>query len=152
MATAQTEPLSLLYERDETAWLEAMSELIAQGQFTELDYLHLSEYLADMARRDRREVVSRLTVLLAHLLKWQHQPLRRTGSWRATIRTQRRDLRYLLESRTLMNHAIAVLSDSYVDARKEAADETELPLGTFPAECPWDLEQVLDEDALLTNV
>ena len=30
-----------------------------------------------MGRRDRRELVSRLKILLGHLLKWQHQPPRR---------------------------------------------------------------------------
>ena len=149
MATAQTEPLSALYERDETAWLEAMSELIAQQRYADLDHLHLSEYLADMARRDRREVFSRLVVLLTHLLKWQHQPQHRSGSWRGTIRTQRRELRQLLESRTLANYALSVLADAYSDARKQAADETELALDQFAVECARELEQVLGEDELL---
>ena len=86
MATSQVEPLSLLYEADETAWLEAMSELVAQRRYAELDHAHLGEYLADMAKRDRREVFSRLVVLLSHLLKWQHQPENCSGSWRGTLR------------------------------------------------------------------
>jgi hypothetical protein len=48
-----------LYRKDETAWLETMSQLLAQRRFRELDYRHLSEYLADMAKRDKREVMSR---------------------------------------------------------------------------------------------
>lgn len=64
--------LADLYESDETAWLEAMVELIHQGRISDLDYPHLQEYLADMARRDRREVKSRLTVLIAHVLTWAH--------------------------------------------------------------------------------
>jgi len=70
MATAQALPLGVLYERDETAWLEATSELIRLNLLDEVDYPNLAEYLADMARRDRREIESRLTVLLAHVLKW----------------------------------------------------------------------------------
>ena len=150
MATLEDLDLDLLYERDETAWLEAMSVLAASGRYAEMDYHHLSEYLADTARRDRREVVSRLVTLLSHLLKWEQQPGRRSGSWRATIREQRRELRQLLESRTLRNHAIAVLADAYADARKQAADETELPRTTFPEECRWDLDGALadwDDDA-----
>ncbi len=73
MTTAEALDLSVLYERDETAWLEAMSALAASGRYAEMDFRHLSEYLADMARRDRREVFSRLVVLLCHLLKWEHQ-------------------------------------------------------------------------------
>ena len=53
-----------LYTRDETAWLDVMARLIAERRFGELDYEHLHEFLTDMARRDRREVLSRLTTLL----------------------------------------------------------------------------------------
>jgi hypothetical protein len=145
----QTLPLSLLFERDETAWLEIMSQLAAEGRYAEMDSVNLSEYLLDMARRDRREVFSRLVTLLVHLLKWEFQPDRRSGSWRGTILEQRSELRKLLESGTLHNHALSVLTEAYADALKRAAAETELPRGTFPVECPWDLGTLLtdEEDA-----
>src|SRR5438132_3820243 len=145
MTTAEALDLSVLYEQDETAWLEAMSALAASGRYAEMDYRHLSEYLADMARRDRREVFSRLVVLLSHLLKWEYQPEHRSGSWRGTIREQRRELRQLLESGTLRNHAEAVLADAYAEARRQAADETELSLDLFPAEDARGLEELLAE-------
>jgi hypothetical protein len=57
----QTElALSDLYLADETAWLEAMAELIESGNRSDLDFANLREYLSDMAKRDRREVRSRL--------------------------------------------------------------------------------------------
>src|SRR5487761_1448838 len=143
MATIEILDLSTLYERDETAWLEAMSALAASGRVSEMDHKHLSEYLADMAKRDRREVFSRLVTLLTHLLKWEHQPERRSGSWRGTIREQRRELRQLLESGTLRNHAEAVLADAYAEARRQAADETELSLDVFPAEDARSVEELL---------
>ena len=145
MATAETLDLSVLYEQDETAWLEAMSALAASGRYAEMDYRHLSEYLLDMAKRDRREVFSRLVVLLTHLLKWEHQPERRSGSWRGTIREQRRELRQLFESGTLRNHAEAVLGDAYAEARRQAADEAELSLDVFPAEDARGLDELLAE-------
>jgi hypothetical protein len=143
MATTEALDLSVLYERDETAWLETMSALAASRRYAEMDYLHLSEYLADMAKRDRREVFSRLVVLLAHLLKWEHQPEGRSGAWRGTIREQRRELRQLLESGILRNHAEAVLADAYAEARRQAADETELSLDVFPVEDARDLDELL---------
>ena len=146
MTATQAVPLSLLYEQDETAWLEVMADLVAQRRYAELDYLHLSEYLADMAKRDQREVFSRLVILMSHLLKWQHQPDKRSGSWRGTIREQRRELNQLLESETLRNHAPLVLLDAHAEARKQASDETELSLGTFPQECPWELAELLSEE------
>ena len=146
MPTTETLPLSILFEQDETAWLEIMSHLAAEGRFAEMDHANLSEYLADMAKRDRREVSSRLVTLLIHLLKWEHQPDRRSGSWQGTILEQRRELRKLLESGTLHNHAAAVLAETYADARRQAAAETGLSRGAFPAECSWDLEGVLTDD------
>ena len=132
-----------LYEADETAWLETTADLIRHGQFDAVDLAILAEYLTDMAKRDRREVFSRLVVLLSHLLKWEHQSDHRSGSWQATILEQQRELRQLLESRSLRNHATAILAEAYGDARKQAAAETGLPRATFPDECPWDLDGAL---------
>jgi len=139
-------PLSVLYEQDETAWLEIMSALAEEGRFTEMDHPNLSEYLASMAKRDRREVRSCLRLLLTHLLKWEHQPDHRSGSWRATIMEQRFELRDLVESGTLYNHATSVLADAYENARMKAAAETTLPIGSFPTECGWDLESLLVDE------
>jgi hypothetical protein len=140
--------LASLYEADETAWLESMAELIEQGQYGKLDYPHLGEYLADMAKRDRREVESRLASLIAHRLKWDHQPKRRSRSWRGTILVQSQELRRLLGRGVLRNHAEAMLAEVYVDAVKQAIAETGLSPKIFPADCPYTLEQLLSDDIL----
>ncbi len=132
-----------LYHDDETAWLEEMARLAAERRADELDLDHLSEYLTDMARRDRREVSSRLVVLLAHLLRWAHPPEKRSGSWRASILEQRRELRLLLESGTLHNHATASLPDAYQEAREQAAAETGLPIEVFPRECARSIDELI---------
>lgn len=136
-------PLSALFESDETAWLERTATLIRRGRLDQLDTANLAEYLTDMARRDRREVYSRLVILLAQLLKWEYQPQRRSRSWHATILEQQRELRQLTESGTLHRHAVAVLAEAYADARKQAAAETGLARTTFPEDCPWDVESAL---------
>ena len=138
--------LASLYEKDETAWLEQMSKLIAERRYEELDYKHLSEYLLDMAKRDRREVFSRLTTLLIHLLKWDYQPRKRSRSWEITMITQRYDLRDELESKTLRNHALEVLPEAYARAVKLAAKETGLSPERFPLQCPYTLDEVLSEE------
>jgi hypothetical protein len=118
MIRRETRSLACLYEADETAWLEAMAELIQQERWGDLDYAHLSDYLSDMARRDRREVESRLTTLLADLLKGTHQPRKRSRSWRSTIISQGQELESLAASGVLRNHAEAVLSEVYMKAVK----------------------------------
>ena len=143
MVLRTRDALADLYEADETAWLEQTAELARSGRLGEIDPATLAEYLTDMARRDRREVFSRLVVLLAHLLKWEHQPDGRTGSWRATILEQQRELRQLLASGTLRGHAAAVLADAHAEARKQAAAETDLPRGAFSEACGWNLDAAL---------
>ncbi len=146
MNSLRTIPLAELYAEDETAWLDRMGELVRRRRLSELDLDNLAEYLSDMARRDRREVNSRLGVLMAHLLEWEFQPDRRSGSWRATIITQRQELADLAGSGALRNHAEAVLAEAYDNAVERAAAETGLAAGTFPARCPYALEQLLAAD------
>jgi hypothetical protein len=145
MAIGEITDLAALFEQDETAWLETMAALAASGRYAEMDFRHRSEYLADMARRDKREVFSRLVVLLCHLLKREYQPAHRSGSWRGTIREQRRELRQLLESGVLRDHAVAVLAEAYDEARRQAADETEQVLSIFPAQDSRGLDELLAE-------
>lgn len=138
--------LAQLYETDETAWLEAMAELIQQGRWEELDYPHLGEYLSDMAKRDRREVESRLATLLTHILKWTYQPDHRSRSWRGTIIEQRHELSSHAASGVLRNHAESVLNAAYAKAVERAAAETGLTAESFPTACPYTLEQLLSSD------
>ena len=135
-----------LYDEDETAWLEEMSRILSERRFHELDAENLSEYLLDMSRRDKREVLSRLTKLLVHLLKSEHQTERRSNSWRATIASQRNELKDLLESKTLLNHAAQVLGKAYGRAVKQAALEAGFDEQLFPAECPFSLNHILGDE------
>jgi Domain of unknown function DUF29 len=142
----QNEPITSLadlYESDETAWVEQMAALASAGDASSLDLTHLSEYLTDMARRDKREVVQRLTTLLVHLLKWEYQPAMRTRGWELTIQEQREELQELLQSGVLRNHAQQELGKAYDKAVRRAAVETELEESTFPEGCPYTLEQAL---------
>ena len=139
-----TPSVSELYETDETAWLETMAGFVRERRLNELDYVHLAEYLEDMARRDKREVLSRLALLLAHLLKWKHQPEKRSSSWRVTIETQLQELMELLESGVLRNYAEEILAKAYANGIRLAIADTGLPAGSFPAICPYSIESLLD--------
>jgi hypothetical protein len=143
MSVRIIDSLPTLFEQDETAWLEAMAELARDGRAEHLDLGHLSEYLLDMARRDRREVESRLAVLLSHLLKWDHQPDHRSRGWRATVIEQRQELERLLGSRVLRNHAQEVLADVYIEAVERAAAECGSSRDGFPVDCPYTLDQLV---------
>jgi len=51
----------------------------------EVDWPHIAEEIESMGRAEQEQLISRLSVLLAHLLKWRFQPDRRGNSWRLTI-------------------------------------------------------------------
>jgi uncharacterized protein YaaW (UPF0174 family) len=148
MVSATTDTLATLYEKDETAWLERMALLVRQERWDELDSENLSEFLTDMARRDKREVESRLAVLLAHVLKWVFQPGQRTGSWRATMEVQRHELELLLQSRVLYNHAEMELANAYAAGLRQAGAETGMPTESFPPTCPYTVDQLVSLEDL----
>jgi hypothetical protein len=144
------EPVSTngdLYDSDFYIWTQSQAALLREGAWQELDMTNLAEEIESLGARDRRELHRRLQRLVTHLLKWQHQLSRRqTGhSWRSTIRTQRNEIATLLEQSPSLRRTVPeALSARYLHAREDASDQTRLPLGTFPATCPWTAEQVLD--------
>ena len=100
-----------------------------------------------MGKREKRALRSRTVVLLAHLLKYEFQPQHRSPSWNGTIREQRKQLAGLLsDSPSLKAQLTDDLQDSYVSARMLAAGETGLSEATFPENCPFSIDQLLDED------
>lgn len=136
-----------LYEQDFYAWTQDQAAKLRAGELTALDLAHLAEEIESMGRSERRELINRLAVLLAHLLKWAYQSERRSKSWRNTVRVQRLDAgRILKDNPSLKPQAADILSAAYEKARLLAAADTGLDEETFPAQCPWTLEQALDND------
>jgi uncharacterized protein DUF29 len=131
------------YDEDFYAWSVEQARLLRAGEFAQLDIENIAEELESMGRSDRREIDSRLVVLLAHLLKWQVQVGFRSRSWSATIREQRDRIEDLLsESPSLRSSLGLVRPALYARARRVAADETGLAETAFPADCPFTADQV----------
>lgn len=102
-----------------------------------------------MGKRERRELLHRLGLLIAHLLKWQAQPERRSRSWELTIRVQRKDLDKLLsENPSLRPFLEANLPEAYERAVVDAMTETGHPETDFPTACPFTMDVLLDPDFL----
>ena len=143
-----------LYETDYDAWARRQIELLSKGRFSDLDVAHLVEELEDMGRGERNELESRLTILLAHLLKWEYQYDQladrwkdfKGDSWRSTIIEQRdRIAKRLGKSPGLRAHLAALTAEAYTDAIGLASKETGLPIERFPQGCPYSLEQILSD-------
>ncbi|MFO1428698.1 MAG: DUF29 domain-containing protein [Candidatus Competibacteraceae bacterium] len=146
MATVNTDAT---YEQDFYAWTQEQAALLKAGKLTEIDIANIAEELEDMGKSQRNQLVTRLGVLLAHLLKWRHQSERRRygNSWKYTIKGQRRRIQRLLaENPSLKSKLDPLLLDAYGDAVLMAARETGFEEEQFPASCPWRLEQILDND------
>ncbi|MFZ4698724.1 MAG: DUF29 domain-containing protein [Candidatus Methylumidiphilus sp.] len=133
--------------QDFYTWTQQQAKLLREGRFSELDLLPLVEEIEDMGNRYYDQLESRFELLFSHLLKWLYQPAYRGASWRLTIQEQRRKIPKLLRKNPGLKSSLAdILADAYEDARKSAADETGLPLSTFPTQCPWLSEQALDSE------
>ncbi len=138
-----------LHRQDFRAWTRQQADLIRAGRVSELDTVNLIDEIEDMGGSRERELESRLGVLLAHLLKWRHQPDRRGRSWRLTIAEQRRRIDRLLKRNPSLKPLLTeALEDAYGDAVLMAARETDLDESTFPTTCPFALEHVLDANWL----
>lgn len=137
------------YDIDVIAWANEQARLLRTGQFSQLDIEHIAEEIEDVGRSERRELASRMAVLLAHLLKWQRQPERQGSSWRRTIMEQRKRVALCIRK---MPSLKPDLQDSewwsgvWVDALEIATKETGLWYDAFPESCPWTFEQIHDVD------
>ena len=136
-----------LYERDFYAWANEQAALLRAGNLTAADIEHIAEEIESMGKTEKRELVSRLSVLLMHLLKWQFQPERRSRSWRSTVTIQRHALAdHLADNPSLKSVLNQALARAYQDARLGAIGETDLPESLFPSECPWSFERLMNEE------
>jgi hypothetical protein len=146
MAKALERPQGL-YDEDLLAWAERQAAHLRAGQLDRLDVEHLVEELEAMAGKLRRELKNRLRILLAHLLKWQAQPKRRSRSWAATIAEQRDQIEALLEENPSLRRSLdEVARSAYPRAVRLAAIESGLPRHAFPAELPYGAKEILGDD------
>jgi hypothetical protein len=136
-----------LYDRDFYEWTVVQAQALRDMHPTELDWENLAEEIESLGRSSRSEVRSRMTVLLQHLLKWEHQPDGRSNSWAASILEQRQRIADVIEeSPTLGSYPESVVEKEYRIARLRAAGDTDLPIERFPTECPYSIGDILRED------
>lgn len=138
-----------LYETDYERWLASQIQSLQQGKWEELDIPHLIEELEGLNKSNERELESYLIVLLAHLLKWEYQPLQQSGSWSGSIVNSRNRIAKLLKQQpSLKNRLPEFLTAAYEEAKEWASAETLIKVGLFPATCPYPIAQMLDKSWL----
>jgi len=136
-----------IYEEDFYAWTVQTAALIRQGNWAAIDRENLAEEIESMGRSEKRELISRLAVLIMHLLKWQFQPSKRSTSWEGTIIEQRKQLKLLLVDNPSLKYAADDrVIDAYDIAIYAAMRETGLPKSTFPPLCPYTFAHLFAEN------
>jgi len=135
---------SVDYEEDFYAWTVEQSRVLRSGELSTIDAANIAEEIESMGRSDRRELKSRLVVLVLHLLKWRHQPSARSRRWSATIDEQRLQIGDLLsESPSLRPMMLAILAQAYPIARAQSIAETGLADKAFCDTCPFTADEVM---------
>ncbi|MEA5485461.1 MULTISPECIES: DUF29 domain-containing protein [Pseudanabaena] len=116
-----------LYETDFLLWTEETVAKLKARDFDHVDLENLIEEIESLGKSDKKEIRSRLTTLIAHLLKriYVNMPQEFNG-WERTIRNQRTDLELaLMDSpslKTIWNDAFDV---AFRLALRDVRDEYE---------------------------
>jgi hypothetical protein len=137
------------YQGDVVAWANQQAAFLRARNFAALDWENLAEEIEDVGKSEKRELMSRMSILLAHLLKWQYQSGRSGTSWERTIKEQRASIKEALAETPSL---VGSLSDpvwqrrAWGDAIAKAFKETGIAEDIFPENCPWTMEQVLAPD------
>ena len=136
---------SMTKEADLYSWAVRQAELLRAGRLSEIDPAAIAEEIDDVGEEEYHRLESALRILMLHLLKWDHQPNRRSRSWTLSIlEHRRRAQRQLQRSPGLKSQLDDALIAAYEDARLEAASETGLPLTAFPVSRPYDYAEIME--------
>ncbi|PSF32646.1 DUF29 domain-containing protein [Aphanothece hegewaldii CCALA 016] len=148
MTTPTTQAQKTLYEKDFYLWLQTTAELLKNQRLDQIDWENLIEEIESMGRSERKEIKSRLIILLEHLLKlsyWESEKEYNSRGWRNTIIEQRRQIELTLEDSPSLK---TVLSESFLDcyqkARMDTIQKTQLSSNLLPSEPPFTLTEVLN--------
>ncbi|MFZ3357872.1 MAG: DUF29 domain-containing protein [Xanthobacteraceae bacterium] len=137
-------PARAEYERDFYSWLMEQARLLREGRFDALDRDNLGEEIESLGREQFNKLESALRVLLMHILKWDHQPRRRSHSWVLSIETQRIEVENVLSDNPgLKPRLTEAIARGYRLARVEAARETGLDKSTFPQTSPYSFDELM---------
>lgn len=144
--------MTTTYKKDVVAWANEQATFIRSGQFDLLDIEHIADEIEDVGKSEQRELENRMVVLMAHLLKWQCQPERRSTSWTLTIKEQRKSVLRRLKKTPSLKAELSDpewLEDVWGDVLTLTTTET--GIGELPEACPWSLDDVLAADWLPEN-
>jgi hypothetical protein len=133
------------YGADFYTWAMEQSALLRDGRVSELDLPNLAEEIESLGKSAFSSLASAYRVILVHMLKWDHQPERRTRSWVVSIETQRVDAEEELQDSPGLKPQVAeAIERAYRRARIEAAGQMKRSKATLPEHCPYTPEDIMN--------
>ena len=133
------------YKTDFYNWTQQQANLLRKRQIDQIDWENIAEEIEDMGRSEKRQLESRLEILIMHLLKWQFQPNLRSRSWQLTIKEQRLRLDKLLKENPSLKSSLADAIEK-VYALAVIGAEKETGLSSFPETFPYQLLEILSSE------
>lgn len=140
------------YETDVVAWANEQAGFLRDGRFDQLDLEHIADEIEDVAKSEQRELAKRMAMLLAQLLKWQHQPDRRSASLTRIITERRKGVLRRIEKTPSLAGCLNDpdwWADAWGDAFLQSITDLNVnDTDTIPEVCPWTTAEVLGSDWL----
>lgn len=141
---------SRLHEQDFLRWTEEQAALLRAGRLAEADIDNIVEEIEDMGKEQKVALQSLFRQILIHLLKLDLSPAtapraawtEELSEFRAQVETR------IEETPSLKHYAPELFARAWPQARRsagktfEAYGERVAP----PADCPYTLEQAMDDD------
>ena len=148
--TAPDKPAGADYESDFYSWSLDQARLLREGQLAQIDRENIAEEIESLGREQFKKLESAFRVLLMHMLKWDHQPKRRSRSWIISIKEQRLEIDDILKDNPGLRPRIPEAIDrAYRKAILAAAKETKLDEAVFPGTLVYSFEDMMKREFVL---
>ena len=139
--------LKTLYEIVDSLWLEETIELLKNKRYEALDLENLIEELEDLGSEKKFRVASLLEQIIRHCLVlqfWEDERTYNRSHWRSEIVNFKNQIDTYLTT-NLCNYLTKELPRIYQKALNYVREKTDNQV-SFPGECPYSLENLLDLD------
>jgi hypothetical protein len=129
------------YHHDFYAWTQTQAKALGDRNLDQLDLKNLKVEIEALGRQERRHLRHHLAELLTALIAPGKPP---KETQQALITQHRREVQLLLTENPSLTAALS-LALAYETSRDLAVQETGKPYDSFPLDCPYNLDQVLDK-------
>ncbi len=131
-----------LYDTDFYGWTQRQAGLLRAGRLDRADIDNIAEEIDGLGRAQASALRSAYRLIAMHLLEMMLQPEKATPSWTTTIVRERLNVEQDYDdSPGLKPRRAELFAKAYAAARREAAAETGLPLGRFPVDPPFTVDE-----------